>query len=291
MKKTLCIFIVSATVLNFAACNLTNGPKTGNLPADKESDLNYHAELSVVDNSEITASDDTSDSFDTTETDTPKDYSFYEGEWQRTYVHSSLCGSFTISNADAEGFDFEGEFYYYANSGSTAGRALFISETEAVYDDINDFGNGNIYFSFEEDVLNVTTDGFVSGMGMNVFVLGIYTKGEPEYTNANVFENTFSEEEIEEIKNLLGEDYEGLFVNDTECGAVTAEEIVLTDSRKARMIRAVIPGMYGFMGYRMIIAEDGMIYFLHEGGTFLTNDPDCGDKNFVMDLLGEENLG
>ncbi len=23
----------------------------------------------------------------------------------------------------------------------------------------------------------------------------------------------------------------------------------------------------------------------------LTNDPDCGDKNFVMDLLGEENLG
>ncbi|MBO4346173.1 MAG: hypothetical protein J5840_00890 [Lachnospiraceae bacterium] len=290
MKKPFCIFVVSLTVLNFAACNLTNGPKVENLPTDKESTENYHAEL-PSDNTDITVSDDTTGTTDSIETDIPKDYSFYEGEWQRTDVHSSLCGSFAISNADEEGFDFEGEFYFYANSGNSAGRAVFTSDNEAVYEDINDFGNGKIYFSFEEDMLNVTKDGFVSGMGMNVFVIGLYTKGEPEYTNANVFEETFSEEELEVMKDLLGEDYEELFVNDTECGAVTTEEIVLTDSRNARMIRSVIPGMYGFMGYRMIIAEDGMIYFLHDRGTFVTNDPECEDEYFMMDLLGEENLG
>ena len=292
MKKLICIFIASLTVLNLAACTFN----VQNAPGEKEDIQNTHAEISV-DQADIETSDVTVNSNieieDNKDADNlePIDYSFYEGRWERTFVHSSLNGQFTISNADEEGFDFVGEFFYYSHSGDSAGRAVFTSENEAVFEDKSELGEGYIYFTFEEDMLTVTTEGFISGMGMNVSVPGYYTKGEPEYTNANVIENTFSEEDLELIKSLLGEDYEDIFVNDSECGSVVSDETVLTDGRKARFIGCIVPTMYGWMGYRMIITEDEMIYFLHERDIFKTNDPDCDDKSYMFELLGEEDLG
>ena len=42
--------------------------------------------------------------------------------------------------------------------------------------------------------------------GANCFRHGEYVQGEPVYENVNVMQDTFTEEELETIGNLLGEE-------------------------------------------------------------------------------------
>ena len=209
------------------------------------------------------------------------DHADFSGKWTRTAVHSSLSADISIEKGDAEGFDFTGDFYYYSHSGEVAGRAYYVSNNTAVYkqleeDDI-DGDPAYIGFSIDDNGLHVITDGFVEGLGMNVFVYGDYVQEEPYYTNWNVVQENFSEYDLEQLKELLREEtYNELFLNNTEIGNVSTEAVTLSDGAPARHIECFVPTMND--GYDLIITEDSRYYFYHQNSDlFATTDPDYTD--------------
>ena len=214
----------------------------------------------------------------------------FGGHWARTQVHSSSSGDIEIENVNDEGFHFSGEFYYYSHSGEVEGDAFFISEDTAICRqfDEEDIDGEPAYIGLRitDGFLSVIESGFVEGLGMNVYISGTYVQGEPDYTNANIVESTFSDSELDEMKVLLGEDsYKELFIDDTELGVVTCSDITISDGRAARLITCTVPTMGGSMGYEMIITDEGKIYFKHEKGIFVTNDDKYEDL-----ILPDHNL-
>lgn len=209
------------------------------------------------------------------------DHEDFSGQWKRTVVHSSLSADIVIEKSDDDGFDFSGEFYYYSHSGEVAGKAFFISENQAVYkqleDDDIDHDPASIGFCLTDSCLTVISSGFVEGMGMNVSVNGDYIQDEPYYTNGNVVDENFSEDDLLQLKELLREEtYNELFLNNTEIGNVASEAVKLSDGTIARHIECFVPTMGD--GYNLLITQDGRYYFFHENtDLFATNDPEYSD--------------
>lgn len=153
-----------------------------------------------------------------------------EGTWNRTQVHSSFSATVEVLNVTQTGFDYYVDAYYYMNMGMLQGQAFFVNDNTAISK--VDFGwdeetsdNEWIMFCFENDLMYVypTGSGADLGFGMNVSMDGCYTLEQPEYTNAMVLEDTFSEEELTAVcDSMSGEEYlDFLFI--TENGGVTPE--------------------------------------------------------------------
>ncbi len=206
----------------------------------------------------------------------------FEGEWHRTNTHSSAPATITISNVSTDGFDFSGFFQGYGNMGEEEGRAYFESDNVAVYtqEATEYFDEAYIYFTITDGDLEVMSEGTLTGMGNHVFADGMYTTDEPTYTNANVLAETFTDEELQAMKDMLSEeDYTKGFVDNTETGIVTSEQVTMYDGLKAKHVNSFFPGLANFVGYDLLITEDGKIYYLHVDRGFATNDPN---------YLGEE---
>lgn len=192
----------------------------------------------------------------------------FNGEWNRTNVVTGIAGSVWISNQDEEGFDFSGEFYYYSHSGEIEGRAYFVEEDLAIYQYEDEYADEEaeeefIAFVRTDEGMEIRTTGssWELGFGMNVFADGGYTLGEPEYTNANILAETFSEEELAKIEQMLGtEGYEEYFVFTVEYGAITTSDCIVEDGQEAVYYEAFLPTMGGYE-FTMLICEDGSIYF------------------------------
>ena len=192
----------------------------------------------------------------------------FSGEWNRTNVVTGIAGSVWISNQDEEGFDFSGEFYYYSHSGEIEGRAYFVEEDLAIYQYEDEYADEEaeeefIAFVRTDEGMEIRTTGssWELGFGMNVFADGGYTLGEPEYTNANILAETFSEEELAKIEQMLGtEGYEEYFVFTVEYGAITTSDCIVEDGQEAVYYEAFLPTMGGYE-FTMLICEDGSIYF------------------------------
>lgn len=213
------------------------------------------------------------------EAETAKDY---EGEWHRTNTHSSTYATITISNVTDDGFDFEGYFQSYGNMGQEEGRALFTEENVAVYtQEATDYSDeAYIYFTISGGDLEIFSEGNLTGMGNHVFADGIYTTGEPIYSNANVLSETYTDDELQAIKDMLSEDdYTNGFIDNTESGIVTSEQVTMYDGTSAKHVNSFFPGLANFVGYDLLITEDGKIYYIHVDRGFATNDPN---------YLGEE---
>lgn len=216
------------------------------------------------------------------------------GEWNRTNVISGFYGKVMISNEDAEGFDFTGEFYYYSHSGEIAGRAYFVTEDIAIYQYEDEFQSEDaeaefIAFVKTGDGMQIKATGSSSdlGFGMNVFGDGEYTIGEPVYTNENILAETFSKDEISQIEQLLGEEwYNDYFVLPVEEGMVNASDCVLADGSEAVFYDVFWPTMGGYE-FSMLIGEDGSIYY-YSGGEpgWQTNVP--GEIDFPEYELVEQ---
>ena len=206
----------------------------------------------------------------------------FEGEWHRTNTHSSTYGTITISNVSDDGFDFAGYFQSYGNMGQEEGRALFTEENVAVFtQEATEYSEeAYIYFTINGSDLEILSEGNLTGMGNHVFADGTYTTGEPIYSNANVLAETFTDDELQAMKDMLSEDdYTNGFIDNTENGIVTSEQVTMYDGTSAKHVNSFFPGLANFVGYDLLITEDGKIYYLHVDRGFSTNDP-----NF----LGEE---
>ena len=209
------------------------------------------------------------------ESEIGKDPSVFEGDWHRTNTHSSTYATITISNVSDDGFDFEGYFQGYGNMGQEEGRALFTSDDEAVYmQDATEYSDeAYIYFTFDGEALSVSSEGDLYGMGNHVYADGEYTTDDPTYTNANIVAETFTDDELQAMKDMLSEDdYTNGFIDNTENGIVTSETVTMYDSTKAKHVNSFFPGLANFIGYDLLITEDGDIYYSHVDRGFATND-------------------
>lgn len=174
------------------------------------------------------------------------------GTWNRTNVHSSFCGVIDISDVDANGFRFTAEESYYSHSGWMEWDAKFITDKCAIakYDELME--EEYIAFIIQDEALVVIATGSSAnlGFGMNVSIDGEYTKTEPFYTNADVLNETFSEEELSALQTHLPEKYyEDFFLFSTTNGVVTDTQSENGD----RTIESFVPTMGGY-GYSLIIS-------------------------------------
>ncbi len=190
----------------------------------------------------------------------------FTGEWSRTKVIRPYEAYLTISNQDAEGFDVSGETYWYAHMGNLyEERAYFVSENGAVLEYYNESLETYSYLIFlvEDGKLRVWATGTGADFeaGANCFWHGEYVQGEPVYENVNVLQDTFSEDELETIGNLLGEEqFEEMFVFTTENGSVIEENCTLADGTAAIFYNAFVPGVANYNYYNMLIDANGEIY-------------------------------
>ena len=206
----------------------------------------------------------------------------FEGDWHRTNTHSSTYATITISNVSDDGFDFEGFFQGYGNMGREDGRAVFTSDEAAIFtQEATEYSEvAYIYFILDGDELSVSSEGDLYGMGNHVYADGEYTTDEPAYTNADILAETFTDDELQAMKDMLSEDdYTNGFIDNTENGIVTSETVTMYDSTKAKHVNSFYPGLANFIGYDLLITEDGDIYYSHVDRGFSTNDADyIGDE-------------
>lgn len=200
----------------------------------------------------------------------------FEGTWNRTDVIKGCGGQIEVSNQDAEGFDFSGEFLYYSHSGTIAGRAYFVTPEIAIYE-YNQEGFDTIETQEGADapeyvVFEKTEEGFKViasassadlGFGMSVFADGTYVAGEPVYTNATVLEDNFTPEEQENIKALLGDAYDTYFKDVVEFGILESTGCTLEDGTNAIFYDAFIPTMGGYR-FELLKCGNGDLYFYSE---------------------------
>lgn len=212
----------------------------------------------------------------------------YEGEWHRTDVGSYQSAEFIISDwKEGESFEVSGGANYGYYGGPIEGTAIFIEDDLAVlYDEnVEDFlknqeGDHGIYFQFLEDSIIVTHDSYVRmwfGGGGIATAEGTYIQGEPEYTNCDDVSEIFSDGELKQIQELLGEGYNDLFKNIIETGEMTEYEI-----DNGRLWEAYRPP-YGAEWCNIIIYDDGRIYIEGQAYTgptqFYTNSEDTEMPN------------
>lgn len=245
MKNTVFILGVSLALL-FTACSKSAGQEE---------------EVSVNDAGE-TASDENMLDRNMETNDSDDAATGYEGEWYRTDVASYRWARIVISDwKEGESFDVTLDAMYSSKSGVAEGTATFIEEDTAVlYDeDLEAFvqnidGDNGIYFHFLEDSIEVTHAAFVGDwFGGGGGAAGTYIQGEVEYTNCTDVSEIFTENELEQIQELLGEKYDPLFKDLIEFG-----EIKEYPFDKVCMWMAYSPN-YSERCY-ITIYEDGQIY-------------------------------
>lgn len=206
MKHTICILGISLALL-FTACSKSAGQEEVSINAAGE----ITSDENMLDgNMEMNDSDDAATG--------------YEGEWYRTGVASYQWARIVISDwKEGESFDVTLDVTYTLYSGVAEGTATFIEEDTAVLYDGNKDGGHGIYFHFLEDSIEVTHDADVrawfGGGGIST-AAGTYIQGEVEYTNCTDVSEIFTENELEQIQELLGERYDPLFKNLIEFGEI-----------------------------------------------------------------------
>ncbi|SDA37687.1 hypothetical protein SAMN02910275_00024 [Butyrivibrio sp. INlla18] len=198
----------------------------------------------------------------------------FEGQWQQTNNHSSIGGDITISDQDKEKFSFKGEFYYFSHTGDAEGVAYFVSDNTAIYKD--EEYDGYIFFHMNDGEMFVGCAGTAGMMGMAVSPNGEYTTGEVVHTNEGIMEETYTDNELKLIKELITEDeYKDVFEFSTDEGVVSLyDDKVLGDGAKCKYVDSFVPTMGG-LGYELVLVEDGRAYILlhnYSEDIFYTND-------------------
>ena len=193
----------------------------------------------------------------------------FVGTWNRTDVQSGMPAHIIVTNQDTEGFDFSGEFFYYSHLGCLEGRAYFVSSDIAIYEYQSEYSEDDItqYVVFErtEEGLKVIASDYSGalGFGANVTADGTYIEGEPLYTNATVLEDNFTADEQENMKNMLGDDYDEYFKYIVEYGVLERSQCTLEDGTKADFYEGYIPTMGGY-AFKLLKCENGNLYFYPE---------------------------
>lgn len=193
----------------------------------------------------------------------------FEGEFCRTDVPVAYDGTLIISDQDSTGFDFMLGCGYYSHYGYMEGEAEFVSQNVAIFEYTDEWTEEGeeqyVVFERTDDGINIFPSGGSSQLGFGMYVTadGFYVEGEPEYTNANILNDTFTLDEQEEIKAMLEGVYVECFKMVVEFGVIKAYDCELASGEQAVFYEAYIPTMGGY-GFELLITENGEIYFCSE---------------------------
>ncbi|MEO3946375.1 hypothetical protein [Gorillibacterium sp. CAU 1737] len=197
----------------------------------------------------------------------------FEGERDRTKVTRAENAGLTITNQQADSFDFKISSSYHANSGTLEGTAKLLSDKVGEYviapSDSNE--GATVRFLLQEDQsIELVTEGdsHSLGLGADVTLAGTYVTGDPVFIGGPSKEEVLGSKEQEaRMLSLLGE-------------SVYNEMGFVID-----MGKTYVDGQQNFCGYMsdtgaeiMLRTQGEFIYFLDlgitgNGYTFYTNDP------------------
>lgn len=208
------------------------------------------------------------------------------GEWYRTNCHSECGATVVISEQTAEGFTVEADCYYGAHSGHLPeSAACFTGETAGVMEVYGDYEYRSetgpkppVEFTWDGDTMTITTEAqdLDLGFGVNVYIHGTYTRGEPEYTNAGQLDRLLSPEEQARLRAVAGENYDWDVARVLGNGTVETDvPCLLADGRRARYLSASYTPNWGYT-LEVVLAEDGSTYFKGNIG-FYTDDPNAAE--------------
>lgn len=208
------------------------------------------------------------------------------GQYERTKCIRGIGGEITISKKDDNTLVLDGEVTCYAACGSFDEDIVYnLSDTKGfVVSDI-DYGEESAHSVFfmerRGEELICTQMGEFAYMGVGVDADGIFTQGEPEYTNDNIVAETFSPETIAILKQLFEEnqlDYNDYIENQMLYGTIDSSDVTMTFSDGTKK-----QGVYHYIWLphaacftvNMFVAEDGHVYMtadVHAEEVFMTDD-------------------
>ncbi len=210
---------------------------------------------------------------------TVDDAASFEGKWHATNTHSGDSGDVEITQQTDEGFRYRGLFFHGPNIGDIEGTAYYLTPNLAIssQDDIEySISEGYMLFLRKDDSLYVKRVGLFADMGWNVNPDNEYTKGEPVYTNEGILEKTYTQDELDKIHELIGDDlYEYPFIECTKFFIVESSEKTISDGIKCKYVQCFMSGIREH--YNVILTEDGRIYIEiseYMEDHFFTNDPE-----------------
>lgn len=258
--KPINILLTVLVIMLFSACGKNENPgdsiSVGGFPSESEEVTDEKSDIdSLIDSLEVYGDKEPYEKLDSMSTGC-ENVPDLTGTWNRTNVHSSFSGEIVISDVNSSGFKFTADEYYYSHSGWLEGEAKFVADKCAVakYEDSVDDDEEYIVFIFENQEMKVlaTASSENLGFGMNVSMDGEYTQDEPLYTNANILNETFSEEELSVFQSNMPEEYyNDFFLFSTTNGVVTNTKSDNGD----RTIEAFVPTMTGY-GYTLTIDNE-----------------------------------
>ncbi|MDE6640797.1 MAG: hypothetical protein K2K63_09750 [Acetatifactor sp.] len=234
----------------------------------------------------------------------PVNWDEWQGQWARTGVVRSCSSYMTLAQTESEGHYADILSFYYNHNGSTKGELLFLDDTRAFFvafdgEMTEDDPPQVVLLKLQDGLLTVVNFGPEYGCGIGVTVEGTYTKGTPEYTNANAMAENFTEEEQERIREFLetmGASYEESFADAVKYGCgesvwVTAEfkdGTTVTGKRYAGYYPTI-----GNLDLILFLAENGYTYWHQPGTGYLTDDPERAglmteDSRNIYSRLAEE---
>jgi len=190
----------------------------------------------------------------------------FTGKWQRTDCVSGDFATVNINLNDEGIASVSGFFYDYGNIGSIKDGTGYYLSDNVMY--VVDSDNNAVYLmEIQAGSMEIVQLG-EGNMGQDVTANGNYTLGEPEYTNANVIEDNFTDEQLSSIQTMIedaGLDYVEFFENTILYGILNVSEKTATFSdgtvQTGTCYEAVSP--HGFTyDSTTFIAEDGEIYFI-----------------------------
>lgn len=200
----------------------------------------------------------------------------FNGEWHRTNVDKAYGATITITKQTDKFFEFIFEGIAGANTGDLESRAVFTGIDRAICDFTDEFDaneTAKIEFFLKDSILEVQViqgTEMALGFGAGVFISGEYTKGEPNYANADIVEKVLGTENIKKTKKLLGES--------AFAGLVAVMEDGIENEAGDLTYSGFING--AGMGVDLLIKGD-KIYCL--GYNIDENDPDFGYTFYTND--------
>lgn len=172
-----------------------------------------------------------------------------DGTWNKTLIHTGMDVELSINITNDKEFDYSFDVYHYAQNDVINGKAYWKT---------NEFAIGKIYdeyivFLFNDNDITVLASSYSEKIGLmsGMAVDGLYVREKPEYTNSNIFEETYTAEDILALKELIPPD---LYEEDFEW--VTREGVVeVSEEGGVKTINAYIPTMPEY-GYTVTIASE-----------------------------------
>ena len=255
----------------------TEGEKICELKYDKVEPFNDQGIAKVVLNKKYGYIDKTGKEIVEIVTPYVEENKDFTGEWKETNTHSSKAGTVTITGQLATSFDFRVEAKYFSKSGTIEGTADIIKANVAEYK----YGSGEkadtITFSIIDDMLEVTAkNGGTLGMDKEVTVIGTYTIDVPKYTNENVLEKLFENNQklLDRIKNALGEEYyEDYFLYGFKFGEYKVTKLDGKENIiKGTLYTVEVPTME--KGFKLFVTNKNIYFAIKHSGEYKTDDPE-----------------